>query len=98
LGGRNWITDLNNKKLRMIIVTIICMTIGMVFALSTNYKVFTTTFSIITFAIRSILKYLGPATILALSSCQIFYANQSFRSKDNTTDDYNASASTFKQL
>ena len=98
LGGKNWMKDMNNKKLRMIIVTIICMAIGMVFALSTHYRVFTMIFGLLTFAIRSILKYLGPLTILALSACQIYYANQSFHRKDNTTDDYNDASSTFKKF
>ena len=96
IGGRKWTKDLNNKNLRMIIVTIICMSIGMFFALSGHYKVFTMTFGFLTFLVRNILKYLGPFTILALAGCQIFYANQSFHRKDNTTDDYNKSISVFK--
>lgn len=98
IGGKKWMKDMNNKKLRMIIVTIICMAIGMFFALSTHYKVFTMFFGLLTFGIRSILKYLGPIAILVLSACQIFFANQSFHRKDNTTDDYNDASSTFKRL
>lgn len=98
LGGRNWMRDINNKKLKMIIVTIICMLIGMVFALSSHYKVFTMLFGFITFIIRYILKYLGPVVILVLSAYQLYYANQSFHRKNNTTDDYNDESSTFKHF
>ena len=98
IGGKKWMRDLNNKKLKMIIVTIICMAVGMFFALSTHYKVFTMVFALLTFGVRSILKYLGPLTIVALSASQIFFANQSFQRKNNTTDDYNDASSTFKRF
>ena len=89
LGGKAWITDLNNKKLRMIIVTIICMTIGMFFAFSSYYEVFTNLLSVILFFVRTTVKYLGPPAIISLTASQIYLANKSFHHKNRTTDDFN---------
>lgn len=89
IGGKKWITNLSDKKLAMILVTIICMTIGVFLGLSSYYKVFTNLFSAIMIFVRTILTFLGPPAIISLSASQIYLANQSFRNKNKTTDDVN---------
>ena len=88
LGGKKLITNFD-KKLQMIIVTIICMTIGMFFAFSGYYIVFTKLLSAIIIIVRTIIKFLGPPAIIALTASQIYLANKSFRHKNRTTDDFN---------
>jgi hypothetical protein len=96
-ASNSWIsqmesTDPNSqgdRPFNMVVVIIICMAVGTLMAMSTRFRVFASAVGFLLFLAQMITKWLGPITVLGISTAQLTLSSKAANATNQLTDDIN---------